>query len=152
VLSTGFLAGTILWVERPIYAENRSGVVTLLMFALLAAFSSLLYPLLGGTIHAATALFGTPVLCELMVAVVVLCTVLTFLIMNTWQRLISATEAGLIYCIEPVIATALCAFVPGWISRVAGIDYPNESLRWGLFFGGSLIIGAAILAATQKRD
>ena len=29
--------------------------------------------------------------------------------MNTWQRFISATEAGLIYCLEPVIATMVAA-------------------------------------------
>jgi drug/metabolite transporter (DMT)-like permease len=84
--------------------------------------------------------------------VVILCTVTTFFVMNTWQRFVSATEAGLIYCLEPVIATVLAAFFPGWISRWAGIDYPDETLRWGLFAGGLLIIAAAILVATQRRE
>jgi drug/metabolite transporter (DMT)-like permease len=70
--------------------------------------------------------------------------------MNTWQRFVSATEAGLIYCLEPVIATLLASFLPGWISRWAGIDYPDETLRWGLLAGGALIIAAAILVATQR--
>ena len=79
------------------------------------------------------------------------CTVFTFLVMNTWQRWVSATEAGLIYCIEPVIAAILCGFLPGWISGYAGIDYPNEPLRWTLLIGGLLIVSATVLVATEKR-
>ncbi len=80
-----------------------------------------------------------------------LCTVFNFLIMNAWQRWVSATEAGLIYCIEPVIAAILARFLPGWISRFAGIDYANETLTWSLLVGGALIVGATVLVATEKR-
>jgi len=151
VLSTGFLACQIVWVERPIYAENRSGPVTLIMFALLAAMFVIGYPMTGGTAHFAGQLFGTPALWEITFALVLFCTVINFFIMNTWQRCVSATEAGLIYCIEPVVATVLSAFLPGWLSRFAGIDYPNEILPWTLLAGGALIVGATILVATEKR-
>jgi drug/metabolite transporter (DMT)-like permease len=88
---------------------------------------------------------------ELILGLVFFCTVLTFLTMNKWQRFISATEAGLIYCLEPVIATILAAFLPGLISRLAGVDYPNETLHWSLLAGGSLVVGATILSATEDR-
>ena len=43
--------------------------------------------------------------------------------MNKWQRWISATEAGLIYCLEPVIATILSSFLPGWISAMTRASF-----------------------------
>jgi len=151
IISTGFLAGQIVWVERPIYAENRPGLVTLIMFLLLTGFFAVGYFGSGGTAHIAGQLFGTPPLGELSLALVLFCTVTNFLIMNAWQRCVSATEAGLIYCIEPVIATALSAFLPGWISRLAGITYLNETLTWSLLAGGVLIVAATVLVATERR-
>jgi drug/metabolite transporter (DMT)-like permease len=152
LLGTGFLAAQIVWVERPRYASNRPGVVTLIMFTLLGTIFLAAYPFLGGTVSGGVALFNQLPLIALLLLLVVFCTVLNFFIMNAWQPKISATEAGLIYCLEPVIATALSAFVPRWISRFAGISYPNETLRWGLLAGGGLILGATVLVATQRRS
>jgi len=149
VISTFFFALQIVWVERPLYADNRSGVVTLVMFALIALLFAALYPFLG-TAHSAFLLLDHDHLGILMLLIVIFCTQINYFIMNTWQRCISATEAGLIYCIEPVIATVLASFVPGWISRFVGIFYPNETLRWGLFLGGALIVSATVLVATQR--
>jgi len=154
VLSTVFMASQIVWVERPLYAENRAGVVTLIMFAILAGVFAAGYFIVGGTEHAAQAagqLFGTPVLWGLTLALVLLCTVFNFLIMNAWQRCVSATEAGLIYCIEPVVATLISGFLPGWISRVGSIIYTNETLTWSLLVGGVLIVAATVIVATERR-
>jgi drug/metabolite transporter (DMT)-like permease len=151
IVSAVFFAGQIVWVERPRYASNRAGVVTLLMFALIGLFFAGTFPLLGGTVAGARNLFATPGLVELMAATVFFCTVINFFIMNQWQRWVTATEAGLIYCLEPVIATILCAFLPGLISRVADVVYANESLGWNLLAGGALIVGATVLVATERR-
>lgn len=151
ILSTAFLAGQIVWVERPCYAANRAGPMTLIMFIMMGLFFAGAFPLLGGTPVQAHELFATPGLIELMAATVLFCTAINFYIMNRWQRWVSATEAGLIYCLEPVIATALCAFLPGLISRLAKVAYANEPLGWNLFVGGALIIGATILVATERR-
>lgn len=151
VLSAVFFAGQIVWVERPRYAANRAGLVTMLMFAFIGIFFAGAYPLLGGTTNGAGRLFATPGLLVLMALTIVFCTVLNYFIMNQWQRWVTATEAGLIYCLEPVIATALSAFLPGLISVMAGVAYANESLGWNLFVGGALIIGATILVATEQR-
>ena len=152
IFSTGFLASQIVWVERPLYVENRPGLVTLIMFGLLTGMFVFAYLVTGGTTRDAGRLFDTPALWELTLAVVLFCTVINFYIMNSWQRCVSATEAGLVYCIEPVIATVLSAFLPGWISHLAGITYPNETLTWTLFAGGALIIIATILVATERRE
>ncbi len=88
---------------------------------------------------------------SLTAALVLLCTVFNFLIMNAWQRCVSATEAGLIYCIEPVMASFLALFLPGWISHFGSISYENETLNWTLFVGGALIVSATVLVATEPK-
>ncbi len=150
IVSSGFIAGQIVWVERPVYAENRFGLVTLLMFALMSAMFILAYFGTGGTTAVALPLFGTPHLIGLTLAMVLLCTVVNYWIMNAWQRCVSATEAGLIYCLEPAIATIFSSFVPGLISRFANINYPNEMLSWTLAFGGAMILSATVLVATER--
>jgi len=47
----------------------------------------------GGTAHDAGQLFGSPALAGLTLALVLLCTVVNFFIMNAWQRCVSATES-----------------------------------------------------------
>jgi drug/metabolite transporter (DMT)-like permease len=151
MLGAIFFAGQIVWVERPIFAENRALPVTLLMFALIGAGFFVAYAGEGGTATMLGRLFAPPAVWEMFFVLLFPCTIFTFLIMNAWQRWVSATEAGLIYCIEPVLAAVLSAFLPGWISRWAGIDYANEPLRWSLLVGGALIISATVLVATEKR-
>jgi len=151
IISSGFIAGQIVWVERPIYAENRTGLITMLMFAIMSAMFIIAYLCTGEPMGFAVSLFDTPNLIGLTLAMVLLCTVINYWIMNAWQRCVSATEAGLIYCLEPAIATLFSAFVPGWISHLTGVSYPNEVLSWSLAVGGALIFSATILVATQKR-
>jgi drug/metabolite transporter (DMT)-like permease len=151
LISTGFFAGQIVWVERPVFAVNRPGLITLLMFAFLGAAFVACYGLTGGTVPMAGQLFGTPAIVLLSAVAILFCTVVTFYIMNAWQRYVSATEAGLIYCIEPVVAAIFATFFPGWISRFAGIGYPNEMLSWSLVLGGSIIIAATVLVVTERR-
>ncbi len=151
VISAFFFACQIVWVERPVYADNRFGLVTLLMFGLLALMFAVAYMGTGNAPAQVGALLGTRFIWELTVALVLLCTVFNFFIMNAWQRYVSATEAGLIYCLEPVVATVLSSFLPGLISAHAGISYFNETLKWTLFVGGFLIVVATLLVATEKR-
>jgi len=151
ILSTVFFAGQIVWVERPIFAENRSLLVTMLMFALLGLMFGAGYAGQGGSAATLGQLYAPAAVWQMFLVLLFPCTIFTFLVMNAWQRWVSATEAGLIYCIEPVIAAILAAFLPGWISRCAGIDYANEPLRWTLLIGGALIVGATVLVATERR-
>ncbi len=150
LISALFFAGMVVWIERPIYAENRADLMTFLMFAVIALVSTPLYFLLGGRVASIPLLFDRPPLYLLILALVLFCTLLNFMVINAWQRFVSATEAGFIYCLEPVIAALLATFLPGWLSRLGGINYPNESPHAGLFFGGGLIIAATVLAATRR--
>jgi len=70
---------------------------------------------------------------------VFVCTFGGYLLMNRWQPLVSATQAGLIYCAEPVFVSLLVLFLPVWLARFAEVTYANESLTWRLLLGGGLI-------------
>jgi drug/metabolite transporter (DMT)-like permease len=80
-----------------------------------------------------------------LVAVIALgCTLIAYSVMNIWQPHVSATEAGLIYCVEPLFASVFALFMPGWLSKFAAIDYANEHVTMNLVMGGGLITAANI--------
>jgi drug/metabolite transporter (DMT)-like permease len=60
--------------------------------------------------------------------------------MNTWQRKVSATEAGLIYTTEPIFAAAYALFIPAMISQMAGLQYANEQLTKQTVIGGLFVL------------
>jgi len=81
----------------------------------------------------------------LLAILIVFCTLGGYMLMNHWQRHLTATQAGLIYCIELVFASAFALFLPGWCSAWAVIQYPNEKLTANLLIGGGLITAANLL-------
>lgn len=68
----------------------------------------------------------------------------TFPLANHWQPKVSATQAGLLYCTEPVFTSLLALWVPAIISRWAHLDYPNETITWNRLAGGGLIFAANV--------
>jgi len=74
-----------------------------------------------------------------------LSTVCALIIMNTYQPWITATEAGLIYCVEPIFGSIFALFLPVWLSRFASVAYDNEVTTRALLIGGGLITAANIL-------
>jgi drug/metabolite transporter (DMT)-like permease len=83
----------------------------------------------------AVALLGTLAVC---------CTAFNYMVIVVWQRYVTAVEAGIIYCAEPVYAALLALFLPGLISGLTGISYPNESIGWQLAVGGGLVTVANV--------
>lgn len=134
-----FFMGQILVLDDRRYLGNRALPVSFVMFAVLAVIFSVM------------ALFTAPQPADVLVPwtsgpwlgftvlLTVFCTLGSFIIMNKYQPAITATEAGLIYCIEPIFASLMALFLPGWFSMWAGFDYPNETLTWHLLIGGALI-------------
>ena len=85
----------------------------------------------------------------------VFCTLGGYLLMNYFQPFLTATQAGLIYCLEPVFASLFALFLPGWFSSMAGIQYANEQLSLALLVGGGLITVANALMQLEpapRRD
>jgi drug/metabolite transporter (DMT)-like permease len=62
-----------------------------------------------------------------------LCTVLAFHGMNTYQPRISASRAALIYLLEPVFASAF------------SVRFGYDELSWRLLLGGTIILGGNLL-------
>ena len=152
VLASLFFAAQIFWLERPTFARNRTSHATIIMFATIAAA---MVPVLivrgrsAAELYAAAA--GSGAIIAVLLALTLLCTLATFTVMNHWQRFLEATEAGLIYCVEPVWASACALFLPAWLSSLAGVRYANESFTSRLLLGGALITLANILIQLKPK-
>jgi drug/metabolite transporter (DMT)-like permease len=151
LLSSIFFMGQILWIEKKEFAGNRPASTTLVMFLILGA----VFLALGAATASGAGSLAVPwksppwLFLTLMLAVV--CTVGAFWIMNKWQPRIPATQAGLIYCVEPVFAAVFALFIPALLSRWAAIDYPNEHTTLSLLIGGGLIMFGNILVQVRAR-
>jgi drug/metabolite transporter (DMT)-like permease len=148
LVSSVLFTGQIICLERPRYAGNRPLPFTVVMFF---AMAGVCLPLVWATAPNATAClqaFSTPATIGFLAILVIFCTLGAYTIMNRWQPFVTSTEAGLIYCLEPVLASLAALFIPYWFSRWAGIDYPNEHLTSQLLLGGGLITAANVILQT----
>lgn len=145
LLSSVFFMMQILVLDRRDFAANRALPVSLVMFTVQALMfagmavatapspAGLLVPWTSGPWVGFT------------LALTLFCTLGAYTLMTRWQPKITATEAGLIYCIEPLFASMLALFLPALLSVWGGINYPNERLTWHLLLGGGLITAANVL-------
>jgi drug/metabolite transporter (DMT)-like permease len=149
LVSACFFAGQILWLERPVYRENRGLAVTVVMFAFMAAvyFAVAVASALaaGAPVTSIVKPLGVGSWLVLTALLALFCTFGAFTLMNLWQRWVSSTEAGLIYTLEPVFTAVLALFLPAMFSALAGIDYANEVVTWRMIVGGLLVCGANVI-------
>jgi len=145
LLGSILFMGQILWLERPKFKTNAVGPVTCIMFAVTGLFC--LPTGLMTMRHAADwyIALSAPHVLFFIGWLALICTLAAYLLMNRWQPEVSATEAGLIYCSEPLFASCFALVLPGWFSTLGGLNYANESLTMRLVIGGSLITAANIL-------
>jgi drug/metabolite transporter (DMT)-like permease len=140
-----FFMGQILWLGKKEFSTNRPEQLTLVMFVSQALVFA---GLAGATAPDAGALitpWTSPAWLALTLTLTVFCTLGSFSIMNAWQPKITATEAGLAYCIEPIFGSIMALFLPALFSVWGGIDYANERATMHLLVGGGLITAANIL-------
>jgi len=149
ILATVFFTGQILWLERPVFSSNRSAHTSLVMYAVSALLFLPLALASAPTLGACVTVFSSWPVIGMMLALVVGCTLLAYGLMNHWQPSVTATEAGVIYCVEPLYASLFALYLPAWLSTWAGIDYANEKLTPHLLLGGGLITLANILIQTR---
>ncbi len=145
ILSALFFAAQILWLERPRYAANRVANFTVVMFAAIAVLIMPIALLTAPTPRAILTAYSSGPVLVLVGALALACTLAAYSLMNYWQPHVSATEAGLIYCVEPLFTSVFAAFLPGWLSVFAGIQYANEHFTHALLLGGGLITLANVL-------
>ena len=145
ILASLFFTGQILWLERPRFAANSANHFSVIMFASMALVclpvALAAAPSAGAWLRA----YGTAPMLGFLGVLVFPCTLGAYLLMNHWQRHVSATHAGLIYCLEPVFTSFYALFLPGWFSAWASIAYANETLTDTLLLGGGLITAANVL-------
>lgn len=145
LLASLFFMGQILWLGKAEYAGNRPERITLVMFVVQALLFSALAGVTAPGPEAVLKPWTSLPWLGLTAMLAVLSTLGSYLLMNRWQPKITPTEAGLIYCIEPIFATVLALFLPGLFSAWALIHYPNERATWTLLVGGGLITAANVL-------
>jgi drug/metabolite transporter (DMT)-like permease len=145
LLSSLFFMGQILTLERKDFAGNRPEKITFVMFATEAVIFWALAAVTAPEAGALLVPWTSPVWLMFTGALTVFCTLGAFSLMNAWQPKITATEAGLIYCVEPIFGSAMALFLPALFSAWAGINYANESATWTLLVGGGLVTLANLL-------
>jgi len=149
LMASLLFTGQILCLESPRYAQNRPGNFSTVMFLTMALLCLPLILATAPNSHAWLRAYASPATCGFLAILVVFCTLFAYVLMNRWQKYVTATEAGLIYCIEPVITSCLSLFLPAVFSVWANVHYSNEQLTARLFIGGGLITAANILIQSR---
>ncbi len=152
ILGSALFCGQILLLEHPAFAQNHMGRTTVAMFA---ATSLACLPVAVLTATRASdwwRAYASPACLAFLAILILLCTLISYVLMNYWQARVSATEAGLIYATEPVFASCFALFLPARLSSWAGIHYPNEQLTWCLLVGGGLIVAANAWLQVQNAS
>jgi drug/metabolite transporter (DMT)-like permease len=151
LISSVFFMGQILWLERKEFVANRPGQLTLVMFATEAVFFAVAAVATAPDLPTLLVPWTSLPWLSFTVVLTVFCTLGAFGLMNTFQPRITATEAGLVYCIEPIFGSVMALFLPALFSVWAGISYANETATWTLVVGGGLITMANVLLQVGAR-
>jgi drug/metabolite transporter (DMT)-like permease len=145
LLCSLFFMGQILTLERRDFAGNRPEKITFVMFTVEAVIFWVLAGCTAPDVSALIEPWTSPAWLGFTLALAGFCTLGSFSLMNAWQPKITATEAGLIYCVEPIFASVMALFLPALFSLWAAIDYPNETATWTLLVGGGLVTLANVI-------
>jgi drug/metabolite transporter (DMT)-like permease len=149
LISSVLFAGQILWLGHPRYFGNDPLRFSVVMFATMAAACIPGIVATAPNFAACIQAYASPAAILFVGGLVIICTLGGYLFMNRWQPHVTATEAGLIYSIEPVLTSVLALFFPALISIWANIQYDNEPLSSRLLIGGALVTAANVLL--QKK-
>jgi len=142
LLASLLFTGQILLLERPRFAANRPLHFSTVMFLAIALYSAPVVWLTAPDAATCLRAYSSASAIGFLVLLIIVSTLGGYLLMNQWQKHVSATEAGLIYCAEPLFASCLCLFLPGLFGAWTGINYSNENLTERLLVGGGLITAA----------
>jgi drug/metabolite transporter (DMT)-like permease len=151
ILGSLLFTGQILWLERPVYRVNRNAVASFVMFATVAVVVLPVLLTTGVPARQWVAVYASGPALGLIGFLTFGCTLATYTVMNYWQPHLPATQAGLIYCCEPLFTSVFALFIPAILSTAFQIQYPNESITARLLLGGTLITAANLLALWPSR-
>lgn len=144
LLGSVFFAAQIFWVDDARFAGNNTLRWSFVMFATMAVLGFVIAAVSAPSWGSILRVYSSPSAWGLIAILVLGCTLVSFLLMNRWQRELPPTEAGLLYCTEPVFTSVVSLIVPGWISKLTQLPYENELLTWRLIAGGAFILAANV--------
>jgi drug/metabolite transporter (DMT)-like permease len=151
LLSSVFFMVQILMLGSPRHAANRPGKVTLVWFAVEAVLFGGLALATAPTVASLLAPWACPAWLGCTLLLASFCTVGAFVIMIRWQPKVTTTEAGLMYCFEPIFGAVFALCLPAILSRWSGISYANETATLSLLVGGGLITVANAVVQLQPE-
>jgi drug/metabolite transporter (DMT)-like permease len=135
----------ILSLENPRYKGNRGVPVSFVMFLGIAILFIPITAITAPNLEACVTAGASMKSFALVASLALFCSVGAYVLMNVWQPRVSATEAGLIYTIEPVFTAVYVLFLPVVLGSFVGESYPNEVITARLVLGGALILAANAL-------
>jgi drug/metabolite transporter (DMT)-like permease len=139
LLGSTIFTAQILWLQRPKFAANDVNHFSFVMFAVITVTSAPLGFLTQVRMADWFLVYDNFAALGFLAILCVFCTLGAYRLMNRWQPLLTATQAGLLYCLEPVFASLFALFLPAVFSSWTGISYANEQLTADLLVGGALI-------------
>jgi drug/metabolite transporter (DMT)-like permease len=145
LLCSVFFMGQILTLGRKDFSENRPEKITFVMIATQAVIFGVAAAMVAPDAAALVRPWSVPAWIGFTVTLTIFCTLGAYSLMNAWQPKITTTEAGLIYCVEPIFGSVMALVLPALFSVWAGINYANETAGWALLVGGGLITLANVL-------
>lgn len=151
IISSFFFTAQILTLEHSRYTANRPLPFSIVMFFAMGVLSLPVIMATAPHVSACMQAYASWPTIGYMAILVVICTLTAYMIMNHWQSHVTATEAGLIYCLEPVFASTFALFLPGIFSAWTTISYPNEQITARLLVGGALITAANVLLQFKRQ-
>jgi drug/metabolite transporter (DMT)-like permease len=151
LIAAFFFTFQILALEDKRYAENRGVNVTFIMCAAIAIMFAPVTFLGASELRDVWVAGSSGKSLFFVFGLALFCSVGAFVLMNTWQRKVTATEAGLIYTMEPVFTAIYVLFLPSMLGTFIGKSYPNETLTLALLAGGGLIVIANVLMQWKGR-
>ena len=152
LLGTGFFTAQILWLDHPRFRGNDSGRMSIAMFFAIALVLAPVWLAHAQSPADVAVLFARPEITAMFASLTLVCSIAAFLLMNRWQPHVDATSAGIVYCAEPLFATAMALFLPTPLGRWLGVEYANEAFTAHLLFGGGLITAANIFISLKPAD
>ncbi len=152
LISAVFFSLLLSALSWPAFAQNRAERTSAGMFLIEAGLFAVVSVVTCREPANLLAPYASPGWLGIMLAATIFGTIGPFVVMNHWQRFVTATEAGMLYCLGSVFAALAEIAVPGVLSRWTGIDYTNQPVTVTLAVGGAFILGAnAILQLVAAR-
>jgi drug/metabolite transporter (DMT)-like permease len=146
ILGSLLFTGQILWLERPAFRPNRNRVTTFVMFTTVALVVLPVVLMTGSGPSEWAAAYNSWSAIVLIGFLTLGGTLAAYALMIHWQPHLPATQAGLVYCCEPLFTSVFALFLPGCLSAAMLIHYANETVTARLLVGGGLISLANLLA------